>query len=191
MKRFPGPLGKIAQRFFSTRAYTAEAQSGAARPAAAKPLAMTFRAAEDAAAATEQLFAHAQKIEDCLSDIREDVGLAWQDQSRASQEYYDLARGILLALDDLRELAAPQPGISDLMARLEGLLARTRHRGDSGGRRRCFLRGYSRLQQDRAFAPRLAGSRAGGRVAWLPPPLVIGRKRAGSARPGRCQPIAR
>ena len=92
MKRFPGPLGKIAERFFSTRAYTAEAQSGAARPAAAKPLAMTFRAAEDAAAAAEQLFAHVQKIEDCLSDIREDVGLAWQDQSRASQEYYDLAQ---------------------------------------------------------------------------------------------------
>lgn len=122
MRRFSGPLGKIAQRFFSTRAGTAEAQSGAARPAAAKPLAMTFRAAEDAVAAAEQLFAHARKIEDCLSDIREDVGLAWQEQSRASQEYYDLARGILLALDDLRELAARQPGISDLAARLEGLL---------------------------------------------------------------------
>ncbi len=122
MRRFTGPLGKIAQRFFSTRAFMAEAQPGAARPAAAKPLAMTFRAAEDAMAAAEQLFAHARKIEDCLSDIREDVGLAWQEQSRASQEYYDLARGILLALDDLRDLAASQPGISDLAARLEGLL---------------------------------------------------------------------
>ena len=31
------------------------------------------------------------KLEDCLSDIREDVGLAWQEQSRASQEDYDRA----------------------------------------------------------------------------------------------------
>jgi hypothetical protein len=122
MKRFSGPLGKIAQRFFSTLGGLPDAESGEARPAAAKPLAMTFRAAEDALAATEQLFAQARKIEDSLNDIRTDVGLAWQDQSRASQEYYDLARGIMLALDDLRELAAREPNLSDLAARLEGLL---------------------------------------------------------------------
>ncbi len=122
MKRFRGPLGKIAQRLFSTHARMAEPESADARPAAAKPLAMTFRAAEDAVAAVEQLFTQGRKIEDCLNDIRDEVGLAWQDQSRASQEYYDLARGILLALDDLRELAVSQPGIGDVVARLDRLL---------------------------------------------------------------------
>jgi molecular chaperone GrpE (heat shock protein) len=83
---------------------------------------MTFRAAEEAASATEQLFSQARKIEDCLNDIRAEIGLAWQDQSRASQEYYDLARGILLALDDLRELAAREPTMCDLVDRMDRLL---------------------------------------------------------------------
>ena len=122
MKRFSGPLGKIAERLFSARADRPEARPGDARPAAAKPLALTFRATEDAVEAAEQIFTQARKIEDCLNDIREEVGLAWQDQSRANQQYYDLARGILLALDDLRELAARQPDLSDVAARLEGLL---------------------------------------------------------------------
>jgi len=122
MKHFPGPIGKIAGRLFSALASPSNDRSGEARPASAQPLARIFRAAEDAAAATEQLFADARKVEDCMSDIRDEVGLAWQEQGRASKEYYELARGVLLALDDLRALAGHQPVINDLVSRLEGML---------------------------------------------------------------------
>jgi molecular chaperone GrpE (heat shock protein) len=122
MKRLPASLAKIAERLFFPRGGIGEPQSADTRPASAKPLALTFRAAEDAAAATEQLFTQARKIEDAVNDIRAEVGLAWQYQSRASQEYYDLVRGVLLALDDLRELAAREPALTGLVARLEGLL---------------------------------------------------------------------
>jgi hypothetical protein len=122
MKRFSGPLGKIAERFFSARGNPAETEPGKAQPAAAKPLVSIFRAAEDSVAVTEELFAHVRKLEGCLSDIREQAGVAWQEQSRATKEYYDLARGVLLALDDLRALADQQPILNDLAARLEALL---------------------------------------------------------------------
>ena len=83
---------------------------------------MILHAAEDAVGATEQLFTHARQIEDQLTAIREQVGIAWQEQTRSSKEYYGLIRGVLLVLDDLRALAANQSCMGDLVARSESLL---------------------------------------------------------------------
>ena len=191
MKRLTGRLGKMAERFLSTITGAPDARSGETLPAAAKPLAMTFRATEEAAAATEQLFAQARKIEDCLSDIREEVGLAWQEQSRASQEYYDLARGILLALDDLRELSAGQPALGDLAARLEVLLREHDMLAIPVATGDAFCADIHVCNRTEPSGDmRCRAARAGGRLARLPPPAAVRRTGDRSTRPGCCQPIA-
>ncbi len=90
---------------------------------AARPLARIHRAAEEAAALTERLFSEARLLEERLTEIQEQLGLAWQEQAQSHGDYYALLRAILLLLDDCRMLGEDQGVVSNFTARLEKLLA--------------------------------------------------------------------
>jgi len=123
MRLFTGFIHRISgHRFsrFANRHPTSETAEVAGT--AARPLARIHRAAEEAAALTERLFCEARLMEERLTEIQEQLGLAWQEVSQTNGEFYSLLRAILLLLDDCRTLGGDQGAGSEFVARLENLL---------------------------------------------------------------------